>query len=112
MHWERWKLMLLAHPKEGLDFIEKISTKSPDHTILFLDINMPRINGWEFLDQYEKFSEEVKMQINIYMPTSSVDRPDKEKAQGNKNVKGFLSKPLDYETIISLSEKVFSSTEQ
>jgi two-component SAPR family response regulator len=40
-----------TYPKEGLDFIEKISTKNPDHTILFLDINMPRINGWEFLDR-------------------------------------------------------------
>jgi two-component SAPR family response regulator len=87
-------------PEKALLFIEE-SVKSP--TILFLDINMPILTGWDFLEQYEKFSEEVKMHINIYMLSSSLDRRDKDKADANKYVKGFISKPLEFETVISIA---------
>jgi response regulator RpfG family c-di-GMP phosphodiesterase len=95
-------------PEEGLVFIKNKYVKSP--TILFLDINMPTLTGWEFLEQYEKFSEEVKMQINIYILSSSVDLRDMNKANANKYVKGFISKPLDFETIVSISEQEFQGT--
>src|SRR5258708_34258258 len=87
-------------PEKGLLFIQE-NVKSP--TILFLDINMPNLNGWEFLEQYEKFSEEVKMQISIYILSSSLDRRDKDRAKANKYVKGFISKPLEFETVISIA---------
>jgi response regulator RpfG family c-di-GMP phosphodiesterase len=88
-------------PEEGLEFIEKEFVKSPVPTILFLDINMPSISGWEFLDQYEKFIEDVKTQIAIYILSSSVDPRDKDKATANNSIKGFLSKPLDKAIILS-----------
>ena len=77
-------------PEEGLAFIENV--KSP--TILFLDINMPTLTGWEFLEQYEKFSEKVKMYVSIYILSSSLYQRDKDRANQNKHVKGFISKPL------------------
>ena len=92
-------------PEEGLAFIQEKYVKS--HTIVFLDINMPTLTGWEFLEQYEKFSDEVKMQINIYILSSSVDQRDVNKANENKYVKGFISKPLDFETVISIAEQEF-----
>jgi len=91
-------------PEEGLEFIEKEFVKSPVPTILFLDINMPSISGWEFLDQYEKFTEGVKTQIAIYILSSSVDPRDKDKATANKYIKGFLSKPLDKAIILSIAD--------
>ena len=91
-------------PEKALLFIRE-NVKSP--TIVFLDINMPTLTGWEFLEQYEKFSEEVKMQINIYILSSSVDQRDVNKANENKYVKGFISKPLDFETVISIAEQEF-----
>jgi response regulator RpfG family c-di-GMP phosphodiesterase len=87
-------------PEKGLLFIQE-NVKSP--TILFLDINMPTLTGWEFLEQYEKFSEEVKMHISIYILSSSLDWRDKDKAKANKYVKGFISKPLEFETVISIA---------
>jgi len=91
-------------PEEGLEFIEKEFVKSPVPTILFLDINMPSISGWEFIDQYEKFIEDVKTQIAIYILSSSVDPRDKDKATANKYIKGFLSKPLDKAIILSIAD--------
>ena len=65
---------------------------------------MPSITGWEFLDQYEKFSEDVKKQISIYILSSSVDPRDKDKAEANKYIKGFISKPLDKAMILSIAD--------
>jgi len=87
-------------PEKALLFIRE-NVKSP--TILFLDINMPTLSGWDFLEQYEKFSEGVKMHVSIYMLSSSLDRRDKDKAKANKYVKGFISKPLEFETVISIA---------
>ena len=96
-----------TRPEEGLQFIEKEYPNNWGHTVLFLDINMPKINGWQFLERYEKFSEEIKQQITIYMLSSSIDRRDKTKAEANPNVEGFISKPLDIEVLTVISEKEF-----
>ena len=92
-------------PEEALDFIQNTYTENSDPTILFLDINMPGINGWEFLERYEKFSPAVKSRINIYILSSSVDPRDVRRAEENKNVLGFLSKPLSAENISSITGK-------
>jgi len=92
-------------PEEALEFIQNTYTENSDPTILFLDINMPGINGWEFLERYEKFSPAVKSRINIYILSSSVDPRDVRRAEENKNVLGFLSKPLSAENISSITGK-------
>ena len=90
-------------PEEGLAFIENEYMTNLEPAILFLDINMPTLTGWEFIEQYEKFSEEVKKQISIYILSSSVDQRDKDKAKANQYIKDFISKPLKRETILSIS---------
>jgi len=92
-----------TEPEEGLAYVQNVQ----DPTILFLDINMPTLTGWEFLEQYEKFSEEVKSQIKIFILSSSVDFRDKDRAAANKYVRGFLSKPLESETVISIVNEEF-----
>lgn len=92
-------------PEEGLAYIENV--KSP--TILFLDINMPTLTGWEFLERYEKFSEKVKMFVSIYILSSSLYQRDKDRANQNKHVKGFISKPLESETITLIANGEFQT---
>ena len=90
-------------PEEGLAFIQNDYIKNLEPIILFLDINMPTLTGWEFMEEYEKFSDEVKEQIRIFILSSSVDPRDKDKAEANKYIKGFISKPLDRETILAIT---------
>lgn len=90
-------------PEDGLAYIQNDHSNSFGSTILLLDLNMPTITGWEFLEQFEKFSDEIQAPISIYLLSSSVDQRDKDKAKANKSVKGFISKPLSSEIISSIT---------
>jgi CheY-like chemotaxis protein len=82
-------------PQEGLDHISSAYTaSSPNETILFLDINMPVLSGWDVLDRFAHFSDAVKKQFKIFILSSSVAITDKEKANKNPLVTGFIEKPL------------------
>jgi response regulator RpfG family c-di-GMP phosphodiesterase len=90
-------------PEKGLAFIQSEYNKSVGPTILFLDINMPTLSGWEFMEKYEKFNAVIKEQIRIYIVSSSVDPRDADKANANKYVKGFISKPLEEQMILTVA---------
>ena len=95
---------VFTEPEKGLEFIQKnYSEQNADRsTVLFLDINMPSMTGWEFLEQYAELDEHVHQHFKIYMLTSSIDTRDKEKAANSPFVAGFLSKPLSVEKLQEL----------
>lgn len=67
--------------------------------IIFLDIEMPVMNGWEFMDEYCKFEKSLLTEIEIYIVSSSISQVDKDKANTYSEIKGFISKPLTIETL-------------
>src|SRR5688572_10218765 len=78
-------------PKEGLEYLSKENlTEKSEETILFLDINMPELTGWEVLSRYEKFNERIKGKIRVFMLSSSIDERDRERARQNRYVQGFI----------------------
>ena len=91
----------------GLDGIEYLKAKIETNkelipSVIFLDINMPIMDGWEFLEEFELFSEEVKNHCNIYMVSSSVYEEDILKSKQYKSVIDFISKPLMSDKIIEI----------
>lgn len=88
-------IKIFSVPEDALDFIneEYSSDNEKQPTILFLDVNMPNMTGWEFLDEFLKFNEGVKNQFTIYILSSSIE-DFKEKAEIYSSIKGFISKPL------------------
>lgn len=90
-------------PEEGLDYIRNIKI-DPNHGyfILLLDINMPVLNGWEVLDEFEKCDTDIKNLFTIYILSSSVDPRDSQLASDHFRVTDFIEKPLNSNTCAHL----------
>jgi len=90
---------------EALDYLEK-ENAVPD--IIFLDINMPGMNGWEFLDEYKKLSAKQRATVIIIMLTTSISPADQEKAERMPEIASFQSKPMTHEMLTDILERHFS----
>ncbi len=73
--------------------------------IIFLDINMPLMNGWEFMEAFSSLKVNLKTPIEIYISSSSIAKEDIDNAKNDTNVKGFLTKPIKLETIKEIVQK-------
>ncbi|HXI00067.1 MAG TPA: response regulator [Sphingobacteriaceae bacterium] len=88
---------------EATEALESIKTK-PDVTetsrsIIFLDIQMPVMNGFEFVEKFEKLPETIRTQYNIFMISSSVNENDHNRIRNYPSVMELLIKPLTKEML-------------
>lgn len=88
----------------ALQFIE-YEIFNCDKIILFLDINMPKIDGWGFLDRFDKLKPEITGKINIYMLSSSLDDNDVMRAKSYPSVLDYIVKPLNLKNMESVSSR-------
>ena len=89
--------------KIALDYLISIRENGVLPDIIFLDINMPVMNGWEFLLELEKQKAAFKKFPYIYLLSSTVDPEDFTKAKNFLLVKGFISKPLSKDALEKIS---------
>ena len=76
-----------SNGEEAIDFLQSEMVDT-----IFLDLNMPVMNGWEFLDA---MANDERVSNKIYVLTSSIDPSDRKKAEENPLVVSMLEKPLD-----------------
>ncbi|MEI7802812.1 MAG: response regulator [Bacteroidota bacterium] len=89
------KISVAASAIEALEYLETLLNKPEEFPdVIFLDINMPQMDGFGFLEEYSKFPEHVTANVSVYMLTSSSDPNDIERATQNPMVKKYFSKPL------------------
>ncbi len=94
--------------KYAIDELVEIQNTNPEELpdYILLDINMPIMNGWEFLDEYKKLGIDPKGKSKIYIISSSVFNNDINKAKSYPLVKDFISKPLSVEKIREVLDMV------
>ena len=91
------EIFTVPHGEEALEFLEENSVD-----IMFLDLNMPILDGWEVL---EELAKRERKRMAIFVVTSSIDPSDREKANNNPLVYELIEKPLDESNIKSAIKK-------
>ncbi len=105
------KIFFSHNGEDAIDFMKKYDIykqKEGDSyppNVVLLDINMPKMNGFEFLEEYENLVSDGRYQsIIVLMLTSSHSEDDKRLAAKYSSVKGFITKPITEETVMKIIE--------
>jgi CheY-like chemotaxis protein len=112
MQWDV-HVQVTFNAMDALEYLEKNGVFSdsghfPQPGIIFLDINMPGMNGWEFLEVYKNLPKAQQARIVIAMLTTSLNPDDEKRAKNYKEeVKEFLHKPLTPKNLNDLVEKYY-----
>ena len=91
------KVSSVTNPKEALDRLQEMAISQPDQfpEIIFLDIDMPRMNGWQFLQEVAKFPKSILEKCRVIMLSSSIDLFHIKKAKAYGMVNDYIAKPLE-----------------
>ncbi|GAB4409586.1 MAG: response regulator [Bacteroidia bacterium] len=90
------KILVFQTGQEALDFLRDNQDDADElPEIVFLDINMPIMDGFQFLEDFEKFSSTVLEKCKIIMLSSSISPRDIDRAASSRYVKKYLNKPLN-----------------
>lgn len=92
--------------REALEYLKQ--RKALDYILIFLDINMPECNGWEFLDKIQALPGSEK--ILIVMVTSSMNTSDRQQAANYSQIIHYLEKPLSKQACEEIYYKVLNIT--
>lgn len=105
------KIMFFNNGEKALQFIENTLNNDemdilPD--IIFLDINMPVMDGWEFLEAYAQIKPKIEKKIVIYMVSSSIDIRDLDRAKSISEVSDYIIKPISGSQLKSIFTSLIS----
>lgn len=96
-------LKIFSNGQDAIEYLTSIADDAaqlPD--MILLDINMPVMDGWEFLKAYEKISFCKADKINLYIVTSSISPYEVERAKNIPAVKEFIVKPMVKDKFVDL----------
>jgi len=91
----------------ALDYFKlNLSEKALLPDLILLDLNMPILDGWQFLDKYEPLIESLSKEIPVYIVSSSVDEEEYLKAKTFHSVRDFIVKPITVERLQQIAMEI------
>ncbi len=99
-------ILMFSDGELAMDFIEgHLAEVDSLPDIIFLDINMPIMDGWEFLEEFIRLKPNIGKKIVIYMVSSSIDPSDIDRAKAISEVSDYLIKPIVKEQVKTIIEQ-------
>jgi CheY-like chemotaxis protein len=106
------KETIVITKESGLQALEYLKSEINDEemhpNLIFLDINMPGMNGWEFLEEYNKLFEDQKSRAVIVMLTTSDNPEDETRSKSWRFVSDYITKPLTKDRLSIIIDKYFN----
>ena len=101
------EIVLFSNGEKAIHYIQEILEQNqPLPDVIFLDINMPIMDGWDFIAEFSKINLSDQKKPVIYMVSSSIDDKDLFKARSLPIVKDYITKPIDDLTIMDILDHI------
>lgn len=103
---KRVEVILFENGQEAFDFIKNYSHDEKQlPKIILLDLNMPVMDGWDFLEEMLPIKKSLNLQLVIYIVSSSSNEKDIQRAKAISDIKGYIVKPLNSAQITELIDE-------
>ncbi|OQD44328.1 response regulator [Croceivirga radicis] len=94
------ELLVFKNGQEAIDgLLERLKNKEQLPQVIFLDLNMPIMDGWEFLEDFVKIPNHNRETVRVYVVSSSIDARDHQRAKELNVVSNYFVKPITEEDL-------------
>lgn len=102
------KVNSVTDGERAIEYIAQCTNEmTPLPEVIFLDINMPFLDGWGFLAEFKKLKPLISNKVNIYIVSSSMRESDKKRAASLEELTGYVIKPVGKDQLVEIFKTIY-----